>query len=52
MIQEELTIADALDMIDLAEKEPDRMAPPLPPKVLGKLSRHNVTFVCSLILLL
>ena len=36
MLQEEVTIAGAFRLIELAEKEPDRIAPALPPKVLSK----------------
>lgn len=34
MLQEELTIDDALKIMDLGQRQPNRMAPALPPKVL------------------
>ena len=35
MIQEELTIEDALKVMEEGQQVPDRLAPMLPPRVLG-----------------
>lgn len=43
MIQEDLTIEDALKVMEEGQRAPDRRAPMLPPKILGTL----FTIVCS-----
>ena len=41
MLQEELTVGGVFRKIELREWRPDRNAPPLPPKVLGKNTEIN-----------
>ena len=42
MIQENMTMEEAIKLMEEGQKAPDRIAPMLPPKVLGKYMHVHV----------
>ena len=41
MVQEDMTIEEAIKVMEEGQKAPDRVAPMLPPKVLGEFQPYT-----------
>ena len=41
MLQEEMTMEDALQLMDIGQRQPNRAAPALPPKIISELYTMN-----------
>ena len=49
MVQEDMTMEEALKVMEEGQRAPDRLAPMLPPKVLGEFSKALLIITLSLL---
>lgn len=47
MVQEDMTMEEAIKVMEEGQRAPDRLAPMLPPKVLGEFSHAPLMIVIT-----